>query len=204
MVSGLPSFTGKVSAASGRNIHDGLCTDRITTRPGPRTGSDVSRRSSEEADELFHMSQVDGRLPTEDFNRREFLTLMAAATALAGLTGCSPAAPENIVPYVRAPENELPGSPRFFSTAFEMNGYGTGLIVKSEQGRPIKVEGNPAHPASLGATDTFAQASLLTLYDPDRAQTVSNAGQISTWDAFITELSSRLASFQSNADGLRI
>ena len=62
------------------------------------------------------------------------------------------------------------------------SGYGIGLIVESHEGRPIKIEGNPDHPASLGATDVFAQASLLTLYDPDRAQTISQNGQIATWD----------------------
>ena len=79
-----------------------------------------------------------------------------------------------------------------------------GLIVESHEGRPIKIEGNPDHPASLGATDVFAQASLLTLYDPDRAQTVTQSGQIGTWDGFITDLRPRLDRFRSNGEGLRI
>ena len=79
------------------------------------------------------------------------------------------------------------------------SGYGMGLLVESHEGRPIKVEGNPDHPASLGATDIFAQASLLTLYDPDRAQTVTKAGQIGTWDAFITELRPKLDGFRRMA-----
>src|SRR5262245_9585692 len=101
--------------------------------------------------------------PHDDISRRDFMSWMAASIAMAGLTGCSAAPPENIVAYVRAPENVLPGQPVFFATATEMDGYGVGLIVQSREGRPIKVEGNPDHPASLGATDAFAQASLLTL-----------------------------------------
>src|SRR5438876_430540 len=105
-------------------------------------------------------------IPNDEINRRDFLSLMAASMALAGLAGCSAAPPENIVPYVRAPEDVLPGKPLYFATATEMEGYGIGLVVQSREGRPIKVEGNPSHPASLGSTDAFAQASLLTLYDP--------------------------------------
>jgi molybdopterin-containing oxidoreductase family iron-sulfur binding subunit len=129
---------------------------------------------------------------------------MAASMALASLTGCKAAPPEKIVPYVRAPEDILPGTPLYFATAMPAQGYGLGLIVESHEGRPIKVEGNPDHPSSLGATDAFAQASLLTLYDPDRAQTVTQAGQISTWDGFITSLRPRLDQFRKNGQALRI
>src|SRR5688500_13301446 len=97
-----------------------------------------------------------------EINRREFLSLMAASMALAGVSGCSTVQPEHIVPYVRMPENILPGTPSYFATAMPSAGYGVGLVVESQEGRPIKVEGNPAHPASLGATDVFAQASLLS------------------------------------------
>ena len=121
-------------------------------------------------------------------DRREFLTLMAASLGLAGLTACTPADSEKIVPYVRPPEESIPGKPLFFATAMPMGGYGTGLLAESHLGRPTKVEGNPLHPASLGATDAFAQASVLSLYDPDRAQSVKSAGKPSTWDAFADAL----------------
>src|SRR5262245_33797267 len=104
-------------------------------------------------------------------SRRDFLSITTASLALAGLSGCSSSAPEHIVPFVRMPEY-TPGNPLFFATAMSQSGYGVGLVVASRDGRPIKVEGNPQHSASLGATDTFAQASLYDLYDPDRAQTV--------------------------------
>jgi molybdopterin-containing oxidoreductase family iron-sulfur binding subunit len=135
--------------------------------------------------------------------RREFLSLMAASTAMAGMAGCAAAPPENIVPYVRPPEELLPGRPLAFATATQTAGDGIGLVVESHLGRPVKIEGNPDHPATLGATDAFAQASILTLYDPDRAQTVTNAGQISTWDAFITDLAQRLPAMGANGSGLR-
>src|SRR5262245_32686235 len=84
-------------------------------------------------------------------NRRDFLRLMGASLALAGATACSSAPPENIVPYVRPPEQAIPGKPLFFATAMPLAGYGIGLIAESHLGRPTKVDGNPFHPASLGA-----------------------------------------------------
>jgi molybdopterin-containing oxidoreductase family iron-sulfur binding subunit len=92
------------------------------------------------------------------------------------------------VPYVRAPEAVVPGKPLFFATAVPLGGYATGVVVESHMGRPIKVEGNPDHPASLGATDAFAQASVLELYDPDRSQVVTRNGRISTWDDLLAVL----------------
>jgi molybdopterin-containing oxidoreductase family iron-sulfur binding subunit len=127
-------------------------------------------------------------------SRRDFLKLMGASLALAGLSGCGRAAPqdEKIVPYVNQPEEIIPGRPLFFATAFPMGGVGTGVLVESHEGRPTKIEGNPNHPASLGATDAFTQASILTLYDPDRSQVVRNAGRISTWGAFLTAVNDDL------------
>src|SRR5262249_35969815 len=130
---------------------------------------------------------------------------MAASLAFTSLTGCAAAPPEKIIPYVRPPEELLPGKPIVFATSMSSRGYGLGLLVESHEGRPVKIEGNPDHPASLGATDPFAQASILTLYDPDRSQTVSQNGSISTWDAFITGLGESMSRFQVNrGEGLRI
>ena len=117
-------------------------------------------------------------------DRRQFLALMAASFGLAGLTACTPTDQEKIVPYVRPPEEAIPGKPLYFATTMPMRGYGVGLLAESHQGRPTKVEGNPQHPASLGATDAFAQASVLTLYDPERSQSILHDGTASTWDAF--------------------
>jgi Fe-S-cluster-containing dehydrogenase component len=139
-------------------------------------------------------------------NRRDFLSLMAASLALAGVEGCTPAAslPEKIVPYVQAPEQLLPGIPLHFATAMPFGGYGIGLIARSEEGRPVKVEGNPHHPASLGSTDIFAQASVLNLYDPDRAKSITSGGAISTLDPFVSVLSERLEAVRpKGGSGLR-
>jgi molybdopterin-containing oxidoreductase family iron-sulfur binding subunit len=127
-------------------------------------------------------------------SRRQFLTLMGASLALAGLGGCSvkPAPSVKLVPYVRAPEEIVPGKPLFYATAMTLGGAAVGLLVESHLGRPTKIEGNPEHPASLGATDIYNQASVLTLYDPDRSQTVTYLGQTRTWDDALAALRSAL------------
>jgi len=117
--------------------------------------------------------------------RRDFLKLMGASLALAGVSACTRQPNEEIVPYVRQPEEEVPGKPLFFATAMPMNGAGMGLLVESHEGRPTKIEGNPDHPSSGGATDLFAQASILGLYDPDRSRTITSLGDIRTFSAFV-------------------
>src|SRR5262245_54071274 len=109
-------------------------------------------------------------------DRREFLKLMGASLALAGLSACTRQPNEAIVPYVRQPEDVVPGRPLFFATATTLAGAASGVLVESHEGRPTKIEGNPDHPASLGATDVFSQASVLSLYDPDRSQTLTHLG----------------------------
>jgi molybdopterin-containing oxidoreductase family iron-sulfur binding subunit len=116
-------------------------------------------------------------------DRRTVLKLMAASLGLMGLGACTRQPAETVVPYVRQPEL-VPGEPLWFATAMALGGYATGVLVESHEGRPTKVEGNPAHPASLGATDAIAQAWVLGLYDPDRSQVVTNGGAIRPWDAF--------------------
>ncbi|HEY1899313.1 MAG TPA: TAT-variant-translocated molybdopterin oxidoreductase [Steroidobacteraceae bacterium] len=117
-------------------------------------------------------------------DRRGFLQFMAASLALAGLSACGHPPQDQIVPYVQAPEGQIDGLPRFFATTLMREGYARGVLVENRMGRPTKIEGNPLHPASLGATDIFAQAAVLQLWDPDRSQTLMNRGVTSTWDAF--------------------
>jgi len=138
-------------------------------------------------------------------SRRRFLQLMGASLALAGLSACSRQPEEHIMPYVRAPEEIVPGKPLFFATALPLGGIANGVLAESHMGRPTKIEGNPEHPASLGATDVFAQAAVLSLYDPDRSQVVSNAGRISTWSAFLTAISAALETQRlTKGAGLRV
>jgi MoCo/4Fe-4S cofactor protein with predicted Tat translocation signal len=124
-------------------------------------------------------------------HRRDFVKLMGASVALAGLTACNRPA-EKIIPYVKQPEDLIPGKPIFFASAMPLSGFGSGVLVESHMGRPTKIEGNPDHPSSLGATDAFMQASILGLYDPDRSQVVRHLGEISTWSEFIGALQAPL------------
>jgi molybdopterin-containing oxidoreductase family iron-sulfur binding subunit len=129
---------------------------------------------------------------TDPVARRTFLKVMGASLGLAGLTACTRQPTEVIVPYVRQPEEIIPGRPLFYATAMTIGGVGTGLLVESHEGRPTKVEGNPEHPGSLGATDAFAQAAILGLYDPDRARAVTNLGEIRPWPEFLGVLQAAL------------
>jgi MoCo/4Fe-4S cofactor protein with predicted Tat translocation signal len=143
-------------------------------------------------------------LQPEGINRRELLKLAAASAALAGLSACTKLPTEKIVPYVRPPEEIIPGKPLFYATSMPLAGVAAGLLVESHMGRPTKIEGNPEHPGSLGGTDVFAQASVLTLYDPDRSQTVMLEGRISSWGAFTTALGNARAQQAPMGAGLRI
>src|SRR5258706_6818433 len=108
------------------------------------------------------------------------MMLLGASLSLAGLAGCRRPV-EEIVPYVAAPEDVVPGIPRNYATTFPFRRSAYGLIVESHEGRPTKIEGNPAHPSTLGASSVRTQASILGLYDPDRSQQVLQSGQPKTW-----------------------
>ena len=120
---------------------------------------------------------------TDKSSRRDFMKIMGASLALAGLSACTKQPLEPIVPYVKQPNNLVLGKPLFYATAMPLGAYGTGLLVESHEGRPTKIEGNPQHPSSLGGTDVFNQASVLTMYDPDRSQTNTYLGETRSWPA---------------------
>jgi MoCo/4Fe-4S cofactor protein with predicted Tat translocation signal len=124
----------------------------------------------------------------DSVSRRGFIKVMGASMALAGMTGCVKLPLEPIVPYVRQPEEVVPGRPMFYATAMTLGGYASPLLVESHLGRPTKIEGNDQHPASLGGTDIFAQASLLGMYDPDRSQSVVSLGDQRSWQAFVSAI----------------
>ena len=138
-------------------------------------------------------------------DRRELLKFGGVSLALAGLTACTRQPAEKIIPYVRQPEEIVPGKPLFFATAMTLGGYATGLLVESNMGRPTKAEGNPLHPGSLGATDTFCQAALYGLYDPDRSETVAYLEEIRSWTAFLSAMRNELErAKERKGRGLRI
>ena len=155
-------------------------------------------------DEVMHREFPRLAPQTEGCSRRDFLQLAGASLALAGLAGCTKQPLEPIVPYVVQPERIVLGNPLYFATAFPVSGIARPIIVKSVEGRPIKVEGNPQHGASLGAADAHSQASVLGLYDPDRSQTISYKGTVRPWGTFQATIRAALEQQQaSGGSGLR-
>jgi len=141
----------------------------------------------------------------DSVSRRGFLKVMGASMALAGMTGCVRLPLEPIVPYVRQPEDVIPGRPTFYATAMTLGGYASPLLVESHLGRPTKIEGNDKHPASLGGTDIFAQASILGMYDPDRSQSIMSMGDERSWQSFLTAIRGPLSAQKAlQGAGIRI
>jgi MoCo/4Fe-4S cofactor protein with predicted Tat translocation signal len=141
----------------------------------------------------------------DSVSRRGFLKVMGASMALAGMTGCVRLPLEPIVPYVRQPEDVIPGRPQFYATAMTLGGYASPLLVESHLGRPTKIEGNDRHPASLGGTDIFAQAHVLGLYDPDRSQSVVSMGDQRSWQSFLSAIRGPLSAQKAlQGAGIRI
>ena len=178
-----------------------LLRDRILSQ----NGKEYWRSLEEYSDTPEFKEFVSREYPHEieewdnSLSRRNFVKVMGASLALAGLTGCVIQPPEKIVPYVRPQEGLLPGKANFFATSMVLGGVATGLLAKSYEGRPVKVEGNPEHPGSRGATDVLAQASLLDMYDPDRSQEIMYRGEPKAWAGFMTEL--RTAVDANRVDG---
>jgi MoCo/4Fe-4S cofactor protein with predicted Tat translocation signal len=186
--------------------------------PATAGGSDKYWRSLEElidAPEFREFVEREFPQQAEEWNdpveRRTFLKLMGASLALAGLSGCVYQPPEKIVPYVKQPEEEVPGKALFFATAATLGGVATPLLARSNEGRPTKVEGNPDHPNNQNgdkndrgssATDIFAQASVLGLYDPDRSQTPTYREETRPWSTFVGEIRTALNGPDGNS-GLR-
>src|SRR5436190_11117424 len=154
-------------------------------------------------EELAEMPEIAARLEREmtrsgrdmgAVERRRFLQLIAASLALGGLAGCGPE--ENarqLLPYVEQPPGIVPGQARAYATAVTEAGYATGVLVTHQTGRPVKIEGNPDHPASRSAASPILQASILGLYDPHRAQSILHQSQITSWEAFVTAMVERRA-----------
>ena len=134
-------------------------------------------------------------------NRRDVMKIMGASAAMAGLSACTKLPTEKIVPYVRPPEEIVPGRPLFYATSMTQGGVAAGLLVESHMGRPTKIEGNPEHPGSMGGTDVFMQASILNLYDPDRLRTVVNEERLSSWADFAAAMGNARVNFGATGTG---
>ena len=182
----IPAIRNKLETASGREFWRGLDELAETKEFQEFLEEEFPRQAAPLA------SAVD---------RRGFLKLLGASLAFAGLSACArPRAPtEKIVPYVQAPEEIIPGKPLFFASALTDGGYAEGLLVESHQGRPTKVEGNPDHPGSLGATHARTQATVLSLYDPDRSQFIVENGVRRDWETFATALAAAVDRLEDGA-----
>ena len=141
---------------------------------------------------------------SDGINRRDVLKLVAASAAMAGLSACTKLPTEKIVPYVRQPEEIIPGRPLFYATSMLQGGVAAGVLVESHEGRPTKIEGNAEHPGSLGSTDAFMQASIYNLYDPDRLRTVLNEDRLSNWSEFASAMGNARVQHQGQGAGMRI
>lgn len=181
--------------------------DQIAQTKGPEYWRSLEELAgSPEFQEMMHREFPKGASEWLDSaSRRGFLKLMGASMALAGMTACTKQPLEPIVPYVKQPEETVPGRPMFYATAFSLSGYANPVLVESHLYRPTKIEGNDKHPASLGGTDVFTQASLLDLYDPDRSQTVAYLGDVRTWGDFVQAIRGPLTSQKTlQGAGIRV
>src|SRR5712664_1000549 len=181
--------------------------DRIAGTKGPEYWRSLEELAgSPEFQNMLHREFPKGASEWLDsVSRRGFLQLMGASLAMAGMTGCTKLPLQEIVPYVRQPEQLIPGIPMYYATAFTLSGYANPLLVESHLGRPTKIEGNNLHPASLGGTDVFAQASILGMYDPDRSQAITHLGDVDSWAAFAKEIKGALAAQKTlGGAGIRI
>jgi len=137
--------------------------------------------------------------------RRRFLQLLGGTVAIESIAACTRQPPEKIIPYVKAPEDVLPGRPLFYATALPIAAVVEPVLVETHMGRPTKVEGNPDHPMSRGATSAFAQAEVLELYDPDRSQAVLHNAEVSSWASFASAIQvATLGQRSVKGRGLRI
>jgi len=202
-----PGKKGALDLNAVRDRIDQATAHDATEKTGPEYWRSLEELAgSEEFQEALHREFPKGASEWVDsVSRRGFLKVMGASLGLAGMTGCVRLPLEPIVPYVRQPENIIPGRPQYYATAITLGGYASPVLVESHLGRPTKIEGNDQHPASLGGTDIFTQASILGLYDPDRSQTVTSMGDQRSWPAFLGAIRGPLSAQKAlQGAGIRI
>lgn len=141
----------------------------------------------------------------DDPGRRQFLKLMGASLLLAGLAGCGDRKSDYAVPYVNQPEDIIPGVPRYYATALPFDGFAQPVVATTNAGRPTKLDGNPEHPVTRGASDVFMQSAIFELYDPERSKVPLHSGVPSTWNEFMGALADMRARWRErNGEGVRI
>jgi molybdopterin-containing oxidoreductase family iron-sulfur binding subunit len=185
---------GIQNAMNGKNQAEPMSLAQVRASLKSVKGKKYWRSVDELADTAEFQAAVEKEFPSaaqewvDPVSRRGFMKLMGASMALAGLAGCTKQPDEPIYPYVKAPEDLILGKPMYFATAHPFPTGAVPLLVKSDQFRPIKVDGNPEHPYNQGSSDVFTQGMLLELYDPDRSKHVSFRGEDREWAEFAQEL----------------
>jgi MoCo/4Fe-4S cofactor protein with predicted Tat translocation signal len=181
--------TKREDVCPGKKLDRAAVEEQLKRTTGPEYWRSLEELAgTPEFQEMLHREFPKGASEWADsFSRRGFLQLMGASLAMAGMTGCTKLPLEPIVPYVRQPEELIPGRARFYASAITLSGYASPVLAESHLGRPTKIEGNDKHPASLGGTDIFTQAAILGMYDPDRSQTIKHNGDVDSWSAFVRE-----------------
>ncbi|MDF2811240.1 MAG: hypothetical protein K0S56_2271 [Microvirga sp.] len=187
----------------------GTLRARLATEQGPRLWRSLEELADAPEVRRYLEAEFPDIVQSGAIDRRTLLRLMSASFALGGLSACQEYSQAVMdAPLVSQSRNTpgyTPGIPLVVATSLELNGYGRGVLVKSQEGRPIKIEGNSLHPASLGATDVFAQAEILSLYDPDRSNEPLRGGDERSWaefSDFIALMKPELA--QDGGRGLRV
>jgi molybdopterin-containing oxidoreductase family iron-sulfur binding subunit len=172
-----------MSAEMNQKNENTMTLEQVRGKLAGAKGKKYWRSVDELADTAEFQAAVEKEFPgsaqewVDPVSRRGFMKLMGASMALAGLAGCTKQPDEPIYPYVKAPEDLILGKPMYFATAHPFSTGAVPLLVKSDQFRPIKVDGNPEHPYNSGSSDPYTQGTLLALYDPDRSKHVSYRGE---------------------------
>ncbi|HEV2210335.1 MAG TPA: TAT-variant-translocated molybdopterin oxidoreductase [Verrucomicrobiae bacterium] len=186
--------TGQIEPLGQVTLAPALDLAAIRARLNGVRGQDYWRSLEELAETKEFQAMLHREFPSgasewwDGLNRRNFLKMAAATMALAGLNACTKQPTREIFPYVKQPAELVLGEPLYYATTMLLGGFATGVLAKSREGHPIKVDGNPEHPSSLGGSSVWLQTSILNLYDPDRSQTVTYHGEISTWALFLSDL----------------
>jgi molybdopterin-containing oxidoreductase family iron-sulfur binding subunit len=179
--------------------------NRSRTTAGPRVWAGIEELSDDPRFQAFIEAEYPTALELPMTARRQFLKLMGASFALAGLTGCEKSSFVAALPYVDQPESETIGLPRYYATAVLLDGYAQPVIATTHAGRPTKLDGNPDHPVTRGRSDVFMQSAVLQLYDPDRAAAPSRHGEPASW----ADVESAIGTMRENwradqGDGMRL
>ena len=197
-------LTGKTVETDAMNVapgaeKTGMTLEQVRTELKGVKGKRFWRSLDELANTPAFQEAVEREFPSaaqewvDPVSRRGFMKLMGASMALAGLAGCTKQPDEPIYPYVKAPEDLVLGKPMYFATAHPFTTGAIPLLVKSDEFRPIKVDGNPEHAYNHGSSDVFSQGTLLDLYDPDRSQKTLYRGEIRSWEEFVQALQEKAA-----------